>query len=224
MKKLIILILCITGYATSLAQDTFQSELFSAETVLKYRSDLELSDEQVTNVKKIYSDNIATFNSIKWDLDALQVNLNKLISKSSIDEKEALAKMEEIAELEKKLKRQRLKMLVKIKNQLTEKQQNTLKELRDDTDLSTLNVTTPISENPRIVIRGSATKDGKSPLFVIMNKYGEEKYKGNKGKGKLKDLDPNNIESVNVLKGTSATLKYGKDGENGVIEIKTKDK
>ena len=224
MKKTMILLLCILGYVNSIAQDTFQSELFAAETVLKYRSDLELTDDQVRIIKKIYNDNITDFNTTKWDLDALQVGINKLISKSKVDEKEALLKMEEISILEQKLKKQRLKMLVKIKNELTEKQQNRLKELRDDTDLSALNITTPISENPRIVIRGSATKDGKSPLFIIFNKNGEEKYKGSKGEGKLKALDPNNIESVNVIKGKAATLKYGKEGENGVIEIKTKDK
>lgn len=35
-------------------------------------------------------------------------------------------------------------------------------------------------------------------------------------------IDPNKIESINVLKGASAVAKYGNKGENGVIEIKTK--
>lgn len=217
--------LCILGYATSIAQDTFQSELFSAETVLKYRSDLELSDDQVRIIKKIYNDNITDFNTTKWDLDALQVGLNKLISESKVDEKEALAKMDEISALEQKLKSQRLKMLVKIKNQLTEKQQKILKELRKDTDISTFNITTSVNENPRIVVRGSATKDGKSPLYIIIDRNGETKQLDGKAfKKSVNGISPDNIESVNVIKGKAATLKYGKEGENGVIEIKTKDK
>jgi len=176
MKKLMIVILCITGYATNIAQNTFQNELFSAETVLKYRSDLELTDDQARMIKKIYNDNITNFNTTKSDLDALQVNLNKLISKSSIDEKEALAKMEEITELEKKLKSQRLKMLIKIKNELTESQQLKLKELRKDGDISVFKLTTPISENPRIILRGSASTDGKSPMYIILDKDGKRKY------------------------------------------------
>jgi hypothetical protein len=36
-------------------------------------------------------------------------------------------------------------------------------------------------------------------------------------------LDPNLIQSINVLKGKKAIEKYGKDGENGVIEIITKE-
>ncbi|MCA5003917.1 TonB-dependent receptor plug domain-containing protein [Sphingobacterium sp. WQ 366] len=38
----------------------------------------------------------------------------------------------------------------------------------------------------------------------------------------LEDLDPNDIESMNVLKDKSATAVYGDKGKDGVIEIKTK--
>ncbi len=53
------------------------------------------------------------------------------------------------------------------------------------------------------------------PLFVIDGKVVVEKL--------TKDLDPNDIATVNVLKGEKAITKYGKDGENGVVEIITKD-
>ena len=56
----------------------------------------------------------------------------------------------------------------------------------------------------------------KDPLIVIDGKEVKNK--------KLEDLDPNTIESVNVLKGKSAKEKYGKKGKNGVIEIITKKK
>ena len=39
----------------------------------------------------------------------------------------------------------------------------------------------------------------------------------------LNKLDPNLIQSMNVLKGKKALEKYGKEGENGVIEIVTKE-
>ena len=38
----------------------------------------------------------------------------------------------------------------------------------------------------------------------------------------MKQIDPNSIESVNVLKDKNATDKYGGKGQNGVIEIITK--
>ncbi|ULQ56839.1 hypothetical protein KJS94_01340 [Flavihumibacter rivuli] len=39
---------------------------------------------------------------------------------------------------------------------------------------------------------------------------------------KVKALDPNAIESINVLKGEKATGAYGEKGRNGVVEIKLK--
>ncbi|GGG15334.1 hypothetical protein GCM10011344_14910 [Dokdonia pacifica] len=222
MKQLFILLLCIIACGTMSAQDAFQSELFSAETVLKYRSELELSDAQVSTIKKIYNDNISLFNSTKWDLDAMQVDLNKLISESKVDEKTALAAMDKISAMEQKLKNQRLKMLIKIKNELTASQQSKLKELRKDGDISVFKLTTPISENPRIVLRGSASKDGKSPMYVIIDKNGEKKFVNGEAKEGLLGISPDNIESVNVIKGKAATTAYGKDGKNGVVVIKLK--
>ena len=55
--------------------------------------------------------------------------------------------------------------------------------------------------------------NGKAPLYIVDGKeVKKEDY----------DLDPNKIESVNVLKGKAATEKYGKKGKDGVIIIKTK--
>ena len=45
---------------------------------------------------------------------------------------------------------------------------------------------------------------------------------GNNGSSRFLDLDPNNIESVNVLKGLAAATLYGSQGRNGVVLITTK--
>jgi len=45
---------------------------------------------------------------------------------------------------------------------------------------------------------------------------------GNFGSSRFLDLDPNNIESVRVLKGLAAATLYGTEGRNGVILITTK--
>lgn len=42
------------------------------------------------------------------------------------------------------------------------------------------------------------------------------------GIGFLSSLNPNDIEDVNVLKGTSAAAIYGPDAVNGVIVVTTK--
>jgi len=55
----------------------------------------------------------------------------------------------------------------------------------------------------------------KRPLYVINNKIEDDD-------ARLKSLNPDAIESINVLKDTAAMNKYGAKGKNGVIEIVTK--
>jgi outer membrane receptor for ferrienterochelin and colicin len=38
----------------------------------------------------------------------------------------------------------------------------------------------------------------------------------------IKDMDPKSIKSINIIKGKAAIEKYGKDAEDGAIEIETK--
>lgn len=45
---------------------------------------------------------------------------------------------------------------------------------------------------------------------------------GNNGSSRFLDIDPNNIESVSVLKGLAAATLYGTQGRNGVVLITTK--
>ena len=58
--------------------------------------------------------------------------------------------------------------------------------------------------------------DGGKPLFFVDGKEIEG--------GKLEDIDPNNIEKMEVLKGDKAVEKYGDKAKDGVIKITTKKK
>tara|TARA_R110001583_G_scaffold65272_3_gene188703 strand:+ start:568 stop:2280 length:1713 start_codon:yes stop_codon:yes gene_type:complete len=57
-------------------------------------------------------------------------------------------------------------------------------------------------------------KDGNDPLFLV---DGEEITKQ-----EMNDISPETIDKVEVLKGESATKKYGDKGKNGVVIITTK--
>lgn len=81
-----------------------------------------------------------------------------------------------------------------------------------------------------VVIRGYNSINGSNQaLFVVdgvpfssdTNAQGNF-LNGNLGSSRFLDLDPNNIESVNVLKGLAAATLYGTAGRNGVIVITTK--
>ncbi|MGA1545557.1 MAG: SusC/RagA family TonB-linked outer membrane protein [Flavobacteriaceae bacterium] len=81
-----------------------------------------------------------------------------------------------------------------------------------------------------IVIRGfNSFSQGNQPLFIVdgipfsseTNAQGSF-VDGNNGSSRFLDIDPNNIESVSVLKGLAAATLYGTQGRNGVILITTK--
>jgi len=81
-----------------------------------------------------------------------------------------------------------------------------------------------------IVIRGfNSFSQGNQPLFIVdgipfsseTNSQGSF-VDGNNGSSRFLDIDPNNIESVSVLKGLAAATLYGTQGRNGVILITTK--
>lgn len=72
-------------------------------------------------------------------------------------------------------------------------------------------------DSTKITLKGSSNKSAKNVLVII---------DGNKisdgGMQAANDISPNRIESINVYKNSAAVAKYGIDGANGVIELKTK--
>jgi TonB-linked SusC/RagA family outer membrane protein len=82
-----------------------------------------------------------------------------------------------------------------------------------------------------IQIRGAnSITGGSDPLFVVdgapfsgaTNQQTSPIF-GSQTSSRFLDIDPNNIESVSILKGLSATVLYGEGGKNGVILITTKN-
>lgn len=72
----------------------------------------------------------------------------------------------------------------------------------------------PGTSEGTIQIRGSSSiEPGKEPLWVV---------DGVIAGSTPKDLNPDQIESINILKGSEATALYGARGANGVITITTK--
>jgi TonB-linked SusC/RagA family outer membrane protein len=70
--------------------------------------------------------------------------------------------------------------------------------------------------NPQIFIRGGASTspEGDAPLFVVDGVVGSMRN--------ISDINPDDIESMQVLKDAASTAIYGARAANGVIIIKTK--
>jgi TonB-linked SusC/RagA family outer membrane protein len=83
----------------------------------------------------------------------------------------------------------------------------------------------------RITIRGNSSILGENqPLFVVDGiPFNNDEYRTQRGlasggaySSRIADLDPNNIESMTVLKGAAAAALYGTRAANGVVLITTK--
>lgn len=68
--------------------------------------------------------------------------------------------------------------------------------------------------NPSITIRGRNTISGSQDPLIVLD--------GVIYRGQFTDINPNDVESVDVLKDASSTAIYGSQGANGVILITTK--
>lgn len=90
-----------------------------------------------------------------------------------------------------------------------------------------------IGGSSNIVIRGNSSLTGNNQaLFVVdgtpisndnSNSGGQKSGRGGYDYGNAaSDIDPNNIASINVLKGAAATALYGSRAANGVVIIETK--
>ena len=227
--------------------DIFQRNLYSADHVMELRSELKLTEAQANNIKKIHSENAGKFSTVKWDLDEETKKLKALLDETKIDQVAVQKQMDKVLALENSLKKQQLATMVSIKNELSEEQQEILQSQR----LGTLNgvrvigygqdsalpatsiqgsapkyrVGKPLVEvagtgstsSPRVIVQGLSSNQENAPLYVLDTKNGMKEFTD------FSKINPDDIESINVLKDKSATDTYGEKGKNGVIIIKLKE-
>ncbi|MBS1576393.1 MAG: TonB-dependent receptor plug domain-containing protein, partial [Bacteroidetes bacterium] len=100
--------------------------------------------------------------------------------------------------------------------------------------LDVLNTSGISGSGTNIVIRGVSTITGgaSTPLFIVDGVPFDGGNNASEGfqfgggattSSRFLDLDPNNIESISVLKGLSAATLYGEAARNGVILVTTKN-
>jgi len=97
--------------------------------------------------------------------------------------------------------------------------------------LQILNSSGMAGSGSKINIRGISSVSGNTqPLWVVdgvpintsTNELNKNFFDGQVSSSRFLDLDPNNIETINILRGLSATTLYGSLGRNGVILVTTK--
>jgi len=94
-----------------------------------------------------------------------------------------------------------------------------------------VDITAPaqVGASSKVVIRGFNTFGNASPLFIVDGTPIDNSSSSGTGNTRsfdagngISDIDPNNIESMTILKGAAASALYGSRAANGVIVITTK--
>ncbi len=237
MKKLLLIYFTMLAGICQ-AQDIFQKNLYSAERIMEMREELKLTDDQISKIKKVHSENAGEFTTLKWDLDEATSKLKNLLDQTKIDQTSVQKQMETVLRIENQLKKKQLNNLVTIKNELNEEQQKKLQSSKNLTvygynNFPSKSISGTASGGSRIVvgksnltgvtgssahtIKVAGSKDSEQPVYYLDTKSGYKKLIS------LETTDPNEIESIHVLKDKSAIEKFGDEGKNGVIIIKLKD-
>ncbi len=110
--------------------DPLELLTFSPELVMQHQNVIGLQAGQATSIKEELRQAQGQFTDLEWDLQAKMESFLSLLERDRVDEEAALLLLDEILELESRIKRIHLTLAIRIKNQLSTEQQEQLQQLR----------------------------------------------------------------------------------------------
>jgi Spy/CpxP family protein refolding chaperone len=136
VKSYLVLFLVVILSAISLGQspqpadDPIAQNLFPPEVVMKYRQEINLDDGQTKAIKEEIQKAQTKFLDIQFDMQSEAEKLVRMLKARPVDENAVLAQVDQVLNREREIKKAQISLLVRIKNLLTDVQQNKLMELR----------------------------------------------------------------------------------------------
>jgi Spy/CpxP family protein refolding chaperone len=110
--------------------DPIAQELFPPELVMQYHQEINLGDAQSRAIRDEIQKAQAKFVDMQWDLQSETEKLVLLLKVRPADEGAVLAQVDKVLDRERVIKKTQMSLLVRIRNLLTDAQQNKLMELR----------------------------------------------------------------------------------------------
>lgn len=111
-------------------EDPLAKLLFDPQLVLKFASELSLQAAQRTSIVNAIKAAQGEILDRQLEMAERHQELVKSMEALRVDESAALAQADRVMELERDMKRAQLQLLIRIKNALTQQQQDRLRELR----------------------------------------------------------------------------------------------
>jgi Spy/CpxP family protein refolding chaperone len=114
------------------AIDPLNELLFPPELVMARQNAIGLSDAQKTYLRSEVSKAQTRFTELQWQLQDAMEGLTGLLKQPKADEAQVAAQLDKVLASEREIKHAQIGLLVRIKNNLTEQQQNRLRALRSE--------------------------------------------------------------------------------------------
>jgi len=118
------------GQSPGPSDDPIAGELFPPELVMQYHQQINLSEAQSKAIRDEIQKAQAKFLDVQWDMQSETEKLVLLLKARPVEETAVLAQVDKVLDRERQIKRTQISLLVRIKNVLTDAQQNQLMELR----------------------------------------------------------------------------------------------
>ena len=136
MKKGLLILLALASLGASVAgaatpkEDVFKGKLFAPNVILENQSELGLSKQQFTEVRRAVVEVQANVAEHEWDIAEAYQNIMDELDRSPIDEQQVLEHVGVALRAENEVKKLQVRMLIKLKNLLTDEQIQHLESLR----------------------------------------------------------------------------------------------
>lgn len=121
-----------TGGGPGPGRPLFLEHLYRPELVMRHQGALGLTPEQRAGIASAMKAAQERLGPLQWDLDAKAEAVSELVKGDKVDVDKALAAASQTIEIEGQIKKEHLKLLLEIKNQLTPAQIAKLRELRPE--------------------------------------------------------------------------------------------
>ncbi len=114
--------------------DPIGDRLFPPDMVLHFQDKIDLSDEQREVIQGAVEELQAEMKEQQAAMQAATTAAAEEIEQETIDEAEALERLSRVLELEQQLKRMHVRMLIRVRNELTAEQREQLTDLKPAAD------------------------------------------------------------------------------------------
>lgn len=128
--SVLILLCCGAPIAKECNKKLPPHSLFSSRFIIDYKDEIELSKGQMQAVSDLVKQLQSEITTIHKEIFRESQRFQEFLTSSKVDEKEALARIDKILNIQNREHRSRLFHLIRLKNILTDNQQERLLEIR----------------------------------------------------------------------------------------------